>query len=105
VYPDQLDFFQVLPAGPGRCIIRSAVFGLPSAARELRAVRYLSNRINTSVNDEDKWLCERVQRGLASSSYTPGPLSRLERSVLEFHDLLRERIPEFRLAVAPKQFG
>jgi phenylpropionate dioxygenase-like ring-hydroxylating dioxygenase large terminal subunit len=105
VYPDQLDFFQVLPAGPGKCIIRSAVFGLPSAARELRAVRYLSNRINTSVNNEDKWLCERVQRGLASSSYQPGPLSSLERSMLEFHNLLRERIPEFRLAVAPKTFA
>ena len=43
--------------------------------RELRAVRFLSNRINTQVNNEDKWLCERVQRGLASSSYKPGPLS------------------------------
>ncbi|MDP9011338.1 MAG: aromatic ring-hydroxylating dioxygenase subunit alpha [Pseudomonadota bacterium] len=105
VYPDQLDFFQVLPAGPGTCIIRSAVFGLPNASRELRAARYLSNRINNSVNDEDKWLCERVQRGLASSSYKPGPLSRLERSMLEFHDLLRERIPEFRLAAAPPVFG
>jgi hypothetical protein len=65
----------------------------------------LSNRINTSVNNEDKWLCERVQRGLASSSYRPGPLSRLEGCMLEFHNLLRERIPEFRLAIAPKQFG
>jgi phenylpropionate dioxygenase-like ring-hydroxylating dioxygenase large terminal subunit len=105
VYPDQLDFFQVLPAGPGKCIIRGAVFGLPGATRELRAVRYLSNRINTSVNNEDKWLCERVQRGLASSSYKPGPLSRLEGCMLEFHNLLRERIPEFRLAAAPKQFA
>jgi hypothetical protein len=58
-----------------------------------------------SVNNEDKWLCERVQRGLASSSYQPGPLSSLERSMLEFHNLLRERIPEFRLAVAPKTFA
>jgi len=73
VFPDQMDFFQVLPAGPGKCIIRGTVFGLPGAARELRAARYLSNRINTSVNNEDRWLCERVQRGLASSSYQPGP--------------------------------
>src|SRR5579859_4540522 len=110
VFPDQMDFFQVLPAGPGRCIIRSAVFGLPrtgrerSGARELRAARYLSNRINTSVNNEDKWLCERVQRGLASSSYQPGPLSRLESYMLEFHDLLRARIPEFRSPAPPRHF-
>jgi phenylpropionate dioxygenase-like ring-hydroxylating dioxygenase large terminal subunit len=104
VFPDQMDFFQVLPAGPGKCIIRGGLFGLPGDTRELRAVRYLSNRINTSVNNEDKWLCERVQRGLKSSSYQPGPLSQLEKYMLEFHNLLRERIPEFRLSQAPTQF-
>ena len=105
VFPDQMDFFQVLPAGPGKCIIRGAVFGLPGAARELRAARYLSNRINTSVNNEDRWLCERVQRGLASSSYQPGPLSRLEGCMFEFHNLLRTRIPEFRLPAPPLHFS
>ncbi|MGO8830688.1 MAG: aromatic ring-hydroxylating oxygenase subunit alpha [Steroidobacteraceae bacterium] len=105
VFPDQMDFFQLLPAGPGKCMVRGAVFGLPGSSRELRAVRYLSNRINTQVNNEDKWLCDRVQRGLASSSYTPGPLSHLERHMLEFHDLLRARIPEFHLASPPKQFA
>jgi hypothetical protein len=46
-----------------------------------------------------------VQRGLASSSYTPGPTSGLERWMREFHELLRERIPETRLAQAPAQFA
>ena len=105
VFPDQMDFFQVLPAGPGKCIVRGTTFGHPGASEELRAVRYLSDRINTQVNNEDKWLCQRVQRGLASSSYKPGPLSRLERCMHEFHNLLRERIPEFRLPNAPKQFA
>ena len=104
VFPDQIDFFQVLPDGPGRCIIRGGVFGLPDERREMRAVRYLSSRINTQVNNEDKHLCARVQRGLASASYKPGPLSQLEGWMLEFHNLLRDRIPEFRLASAPKQF-
>jgi phenylpropionate dioxygenase-like ring-hydroxylating dioxygenase large terminal subunit len=105
VYPDQMDFFQVLPAGPGRCLIRGAVFGLPGTARELRAVRFLSSRINTSVNNEDKWLCERVQRGLKSSSYRPGPLSQIESCMLEFHELLRDKIPEFKLPLAPERFS
>jgi phenylpropionate dioxygenase-like ring-hydroxylating dioxygenase large terminal subunit len=105
VFPDQMDFFQLLPAGPGRCIVRGGVFGLPDSRREMRALRYLSSRINTSVNNEDKWLCSRVQRGLASSSYKPGPLSQLERWMLEFHDLLRERIPEFKLAAPPQHFA
>jgi len=105
VFPDQMDFFQVLPDGPGRCLIRGAVFGLPDERPEMRAVRYLSSRINTQVNNEDKWLCSRVQRGLASASYRPGPLSQLERWMLEFHDLLRARIPEFSLAQAPERFA
>jgi phenylpropionate dioxygenase-like ring-hydroxylating dioxygenase large terminal subunit len=105
VFPDQMDFFQLLPKGPGRCTVRGGVFGLPDDRREMRAVRYLSSRINTQVNDEDRWLCARVQRGLASGSYKPGPLSQLERWMLEFHELLRARIPEFKLASAPKQFA
>jgi phenylpropionate dioxygenase-like ring-hydroxylating dioxygenase large terminal subunit len=105
VFPEQMDFFQVLPDGPGRCIIRGGTFGLPDERREMRALRYLGARLNTQVNNEDRWLCARVQRGLASGSYSPGPLSQLERWMLEFHNLLRERIPEFRLASAPRQFG
>jgi phenylpropionate dioxygenase-like ring-hydroxylating dioxygenase large terminal subunit len=105
VFPDQMDFFQLLPAGPGKCMVRGGVFGLPDERREMRAVRYLSSRINNQVNNEDKWLCARVQRGLASGSYKPGPLSQLEGWMLEFHNLLRERIPEFALASPPKQFS
>ncbi|HUX74827.1 MAG TPA: aromatic ring-hydroxylating dioxygenase subunit alpha [Steroidobacteraceae bacterium] len=104
VFPEQMDFFQVLPRGPGKCVIRSGVFGLPDERPQMRAIRFLGNRINTQVNSEDRSLCARVQRGLASGSYQPGPLSALERWMLEFHNLLRERIPEVRLANAPAQF-
>ena len=57
------------------------------------------------VQREDEFLCKRVQRGLASSSYQPGPLSTLEHCMLEFHDLLRERIPEVRQPSAPAHFA
>ena len=105
IFPEQMDFFQVIPRGPGRCAIRSGVFALPDARPEMRALRYLGSRINTQVNDEDRRLCGRVQRGLASSSYRPGPLSGLESCMLEFHDRLRERIPELRLPHPPRQFA
>jgi phenylpropionate dioxygenase-like ring-hydroxylating dioxygenase large terminal subunit len=105
VFPDQMDFFQVLPRGPGQCTIRGGTFGLPDASRELRAVRYLNARINRQVQREDEFLCRRVQRGLASSSYEPGPLSRLESCMWNFHELLRERIPEARHARAPALFA
>jgi phenylpropionate dioxygenase-like ring-hydroxylating dioxygenase large terminal subunit len=105
VFPDQMDFFQVLPRGPGKCAIRGGSFGHKDARREMRVVRYLATRINRQIQREDRFLCERVQQGLASPSYEPGPLSRLENCMLEFHDLLRERIPEARLSHAPARFA
>jgi len=105
VMPDQMDFFQILPNGPGKSIIRGAVYGLPDSRREMRIARALSDRINRQTNREDTWLCERVQRGLQSSSYVPGRLSTLERWMLEFHELLRERIPEVRLPSPPARFA
>jgi phenylpropionate dioxygenase-like ring-hydroxylating dioxygenase large terminal subunit len=105
VFPDQMDFFQVLPRGPGKCTIRGGSFARADARREMRVVRYLSARINRQVQREDEFLCKRVQQGLASSSYEPGPLSTLESCMLEFHELLRERIPEVRLPSAPPRFA
>ena len=105
VFPDQMDFFQVLPRGPGKCTIRGGSFARPDARREMRVVRYLAARINRQVQREDEFLCKRVQQGLASSSYEPGPLSTLESCMLEFHDLLREKIPEVRQSSAPARFA
>jgi phenylpropionate dioxygenase-like ring-hydroxylating dioxygenase large terminal subunit len=96
VYPDQADFFQVLPRGPGKCTIRGGTYALPDNRREMRLLRYLNARINRQVQREDEDLCRRVQRGLGSNFYTPGPLSNLEQCILQFHDLIRTRIPETR---------
>ncbi|MBV9910963.1 MAG: hypothetical protein JOZ93_00225 [Sinobacteraceae bacterium] len=71
----------------------------------MKVARYLAARINRAVQREDEFLCRRVQQGLGSPSYEPGPLSTLEGCMLEFHDLLRERIPEVRLAAPPAQFA
>jgi phenylpropionate dioxygenase-like ring-hydroxylating dioxygenase large terminal subunit len=101
VFPDQMDFFQVLPNGPGKCIIRGGTYGLPDGRREMRVLRYLNARINRQVQREDEDLCNRVQRGLASSAYTPGPLSTHEVCVLQFHDMIRDRIPETQSATRP----
>ena len=103
--PEQMDFFQVLPGGPGKTVIRGAAFGLPDERREMRLIRWLGNRINMEVNNEDRRLCERLQRGIKDSAYRPGPLSRIETWMLEFHELLRARIPEVSLPVRPARFA
>ena len=105
VFPEQMDFFQVLPLSPGRCMIRGGIYGMPDERREMKLLRRLGWRINLGINAEDRELCARVQRGIASSSYTPGPLSTLECWMMEFHNLLREKIPEVRLPAPPARFA
>jgi phenylpropionate dioxygenase-like ring-hydroxylating dioxygenase large terminal subunit len=105
IMPEQMDFFQVLPGGPGKTLIRGAAFGRRDERREMRLIRWLGNRINMQVNNEDRFLCERLQRGLRDSAYRPGPLSQIETWMIEFHDLLRARIPEARLPEPPARFA
>lgn len=93
VYPDTVDFFQMLPVGPGRCLLRGRTYGLADRSREMRAARYLSGRINNLVGQEDVSLVEGVQAGLKSRSYTGGILSDHEQRVREFHSLIRTIVP------------
>ncbi|MGI9406560.1 MAG: RHO alpha subunit C-terminal catalytic domain-containing protein, partial [Hyphomicrobiaceae bacterium] len=78
VYPDLVDFFHIVPTGPGTCRLRVGVYGLPDADRNIRATRYLSGRINWQVHNEDTALIESVQGGLASSGYDMGLLGKKE---------------------------
>jgi phenylpropionate dioxygenase-like ring-hydroxylating dioxygenase large terminal subunit len=105
VFPDQIDFFQVIPDGFGRTRIRGANFALPDDRREMKLLRYLNSRINRLVQREDAFLCDRVQKGIVTTGYQPGPLSEYEVCVKQFHDMIRERIPETRLAKAPMSFA
>jgi phenylpropionate dioxygenase-like ring-hydroxylating dioxygenase large terminal subunit len=95
-YPDSLDVFQILPLGPELCVARNPIYVRPNANRAGRAAQWLNARINRKVGEEDRYLCEGVQRGLASHGYSPGPLSGLESGVAEFHDLIRRTCPSAR---------
>jgi phenylpropionate dioxygenase-like ring-hydroxylating dioxygenase large terminal subunit len=105
VYPDQADFFQILPRGPGKCVVRGGAFALPDATPEMREVQALGTKLNDQINAEDRSLCARVQLGLRSSAYRPGPLSRHEICVLQFHDLIRARIPQMLETEPPAGFA
>ncbi len=94
LYPDQVDFFQVLPLGVDRCQFRSRSYALPDERRTMRAARYLNDRINRLVGREDIDLVLGVQAGLASDSYQRGLLSREEARLQQFHDEIRQRLPD-----------
>lgn len=107
LYPDQVDFMQFLPVSPTETLIREIGYALPDAdmperwRREMKAARYLNWRINRRVNAEDTALIEGVQAGMASRSYTPGPLGASEVCLRSFARKLRRLIPEANLHHPP----
>jgi phenylpropionate dioxygenase-like ring-hydroxylating dioxygenase large terminal subunit len=101
IYPDQVDFMQMIPVSPTETLIREIAYAHPDGRREMRAARYLNWRINRRVSAEDKALIERVQAGMASRSYRPGPLGRSEVALRSFARRMRELIPESRLERPP----
>ena len=101
IYPDQIDFMQIIPIAPGETLVREIAYALPDDRREMKLARYLNWRINRRVSLEDKALIERVQAGMGSRSYSPGPLGRNEVSLRSFATRMRELIPESRLEQAP----
>lgn len=102
IYPDQVDFMQWLPLSPTTSLIREISYVLPDAytpegsRREMRAARYLNWRINRQVNTEDTELITRVQAGMASRSFSIGPLSDKELCLRHFCARMRDLIPEAR---------
>ncbi|MFL6730169.1 MAG: aromatic ring-hydroxylating oxygenase subunit alpha [Sphingomicrobium sp.] len=101
IYPDQVDFMQWLPVTATTSVIREISYALPDDRREMRAARYLNWRINRRVNAEDTDLITRVQLGMQSASYEPGPLGISEVSLRSFAKKLRKLIPQARLPQPP----
>ena len=104
IYPDQVDFMQWLPVSATTSVIREISYALPDERREMRASRYLNWRINRRVNAEDTELIARVQRGMESDSYEPGPLGVSEVALRSFAAKLRAFIPEARLERPPLEW-
>jgi carnitine monooxygenase subunit len=105
IYPDQVDFMHFVPVGPTETLIREVSYARPDARREMKAARYLNWRVNRQVNEEDSALIRRVQQGMASSHYRPGPLGKSEVCLRSFAQKLRRIIPETRLAAPPEHWA
>jgi phenylpropionate dioxygenase-like ring-hydroxylating dioxygenase large terminal subunit/AcrR family transcriptional regulator len=96
IYPDLVDFFHIVPLGPGRSLLRWRAYGMPDARPEMKAVRWLNQRINYQVHNEDGALVESVQRNLEAGPYERGVLSEMEVNVAALHDWVRADLPEAR---------
>ena len=101
IYPDQVDFMQFLPVSATETVIREISYAVPDERREMQVARHLNWRINRRVNAEDTELIARVQLGMQSPTYRPGPLGTSEVCLRSFAQKLRKLIPEARLEAPP----
>ena len=103
VYPDQLTVFHVMPIAPGKSQVVGGAYALPDARPEVKACRWLSNRINHQVWLEDNDLTDLVQEGLQSGPYTTGYFSEKEVCLARFHQNIRARLPVATLDRVPHE--
>ena len=91
--PDGVEALQVLPLGPERCRIQGFALAREDERREMRAVRYLSRRIDRAVAQEERRLCRDAHQGMRSSRFEPSPLSHLEPGRRRIQQRIRELVP------------
>jgi choline monooxygenase len=93
IYAGIMDTNLVLPLGPERCRV---IFDFYFAETEGEAARrFIADSIAVShqIQMEDAGICEEVQKGLASSSYSTGRFSvRREAAGYHFHKLLAQSL-------------
>ena len=87
VLPGRLQTNRTVPLGAGRCRVEFDTYYAPGNEQSAEADLAFSDE----VQHEDIGICEAVQRGLSSGSYTTGPLNPLRETALaHFHGLLRQ---------------
>ena len=103
LYPEFLDIFQLIPLSSEQTLVRTVYYGHQTPTLEEEQLRRLNIEVNEPVNEEDRLLCERVQKGLKSTGYSAGPFSREEEGLYHFHDLVRQLVPVTSLPQAPAE--
>jgi len=100
-YPALFSVFQLFPLGAEKTLLRMSLYTPPDLDPDERELRDIDRGLLDEVNAEDKVLCERIQRGVKSHGYRPGPLSLEESGIARFHDRIRESLPVTRQLHAP----
>ncbi len=101
LYPTSTIFYQEYPISAGRTIQRSAAYRYKEETREMRATRYLAERIDGLTGVEDTQLIEWSCEAMESSAFDGIILSDLEQNVRAYHDAFRDSIPVMQLEDAP----
>lgn len=103
VTPELVQFYQELPLGVDRTMIRGEVYRRPAESRAERAARYLATRIDRETGQEDMQLSVWSNEAMKSSGFDGFHLSDLELGVRSHHDHIRKILPVTRLAEPPPE--
>jgi phenylpropionate dioxygenase-like ring-hydroxylating dioxygenase large terminal subunit len=85
--------FQILPLGVDKTEIRYTGYTRKHLSEEEQELLALNIKLNGTVNNEDKVLVERIQRGAKTTGYVPGPLSYIESTLALNHIRFRALFP------------
>ncbi len=91
-YPDHVLAWKIVPHGVDRAALPGAFYARAGASLRTRLAQRLNIKIGWITNDEDAELVARVQRGVSTPGWAPGPLSRRELGVGWFADRIRTDI-------------
>ena len=92
LYPDQVTTWQINPDGIGATHDVWACYRAARPTPAMRAVQRLNHRLNAAVGDEDRDLVARVQAGMSTQGWRPGPLGEREQAVAWFADRVRREL-------------
>jgi carnitine monooxygenase subunit len=94
VYPDQVVSQQLLPLNPAETLVRETAYALPVGSREVRLARYLNRRLRRRLETADRRAAERLQSGIGTGDYRPGPLAADDHGVRWHVGRMRATIPD-----------
>ena len=89
LYPDQVTTWQISPSGLQATHDVWSCYRARRPSGAMRAVQRLNHRLNREVAAEDADLVARVQAGMATAGWQPGPLGEREAAVAWFADRVR----------------
>jgi hypothetical protein len=99
--PDGFTLLQVLPSGPGRCLLRRHEHTVCDADRPARAVQYLASRLIPYARRSAITVVESTQTGIVTFGHEAAGAARAAPAVAAFRRELATLMPMMALARPP----
>lgn len=103
IRPDGFTILQVLPIGPGRCLMRRYDFTSCEAERAAQAAAYLASRLNPYARRAALAIAESTQEGIVTFGHTAADGVQTAPAVAAFRRELIALVPMMALARPPNE--